>query len=139
MKTQLPIFLFAVLAAGCEIYDPRSGLQDLVWDLTDDTPADPTQAIWKKEYQTWPKSIRDAVDGRLVLVGMTKNQVQVSLHLEEARVQKGAAAAPSEPVESWVVWRLLTGWSPVKRAKSQMVTITFRNGVVSRLDAVTQP
>ena len=137
MKTWFPILMAVVLVAGCEIWDPRPGIQNLMWDITD-PHEDPTSGIRKKEFRTWPKSIQEAVNARLVLVGMTKNQVQVALHLEEKRLQKNAAVTGSEPVENWVAWRLLTGWSPVKRSQSQMVTITFRNGVVTQIETVAQ-
>ncbi len=139
MKTWLPILLLAVLVAGCEIWDPRPGLQNVVWKVTD-PHEDPTIEIRKKEFRTWPKSIREAVDARLVLVGMTKNQVLVSLRIAEKNIQKNVVTtAKDEPIETWIVWRLLTSWSFVKRSQGQMVTLTFRNGVVTRIYSTAQP
>ena len=138
MKTWIPILLLTVVGAGCEIWDPRPGMQELMWKATD-SREDPNEEIRKKEFRTWPKSIRDAVDGRLVLVGMTKNQVLVSLRIEEKNIQKTLVPlATGEPIENWVVWRLLKGWSFVKRSQGQMVTITFRNGAVTRIYSVNQ-
>ena len=138
MKTVLPILLLASWVVGCDVWDPRPGLQDLMWKVTDDTHRDPTAGLRQKEYRTWPKPIRQAVDSRLVLVGMTKNQVQVAMHIEEKNIQKTVTASTSETVESWVVWRLLNSWSYVKRMQSQMVTITFRNGVVTLVETVAE-
>ena len=138
MRNWLAIFLVAGLAAGCEIWNPSENLNGFFGGIGTPAPQDPTAEIRRQEYHSWAAAIRDAVDRRLVLVGMTKNQVQVALHLEEKRLQKGAIATPNSPVESWVVWRRLTGWSPVKIAQSQMVTITFRNGVVTAIDTTTQ-
>jgi len=139
MKTWLPILLLAILVSGCEIWDPRPGIQDIMWKVTD-PHEDPTSGIRKKEFHTWPKSIREAVDARLVLVGMTKNQVLVSLRIEEKNIQKNVVTtAKDEPIENWTVWRLLTSWSYVKRSQGQMVTLTFRNGVVTRIYSTAQP
>ena len=139
MKTWLPILMLAVLVSGCEIWDPRPGIQDIIWKVTD-PHEDPTSEIRKKEFRTWPKSIREAVDARLVLVGMTKNQVLVSLRIAEKNIQKNAVTtATDEPIETWTGWRLLTSWSYVKRSQGQMVTLMFRNGVVTRIYSVAQP
>ena len=132
------MILLAGLVSGCEIWDPRPGLRDFVWGLGDDPLQDPTAEIRKKEYRTWPKPIREAVDGRIVLVGMTKNQAQAAMHLEEKSIQKGTASATGAKMESWIVWRLVKSWAYVKMQYSQMVTITFRDGLVTQIAAVIQ-
>ena len=95
---------------------------------------DPNADIRKKEYPTWPKEIREAVDDRLVLVGMAKNQVLASIHLDVKDIQKQMVDATSEKVESWVVWKLYNGWAYLKMPKSQMVTISFREGTVVQVE-----
>lgn len=138
MKICLPILALAFLVSGCEIWDPRPGMQDLMWKVTDQHQ-DPSAEIRKKEFNTWPRSIREAVDARLVLVGMTKNQVLVSLRMDEKNIQKNVVTtSANEPIENWVVWRLLTSWSFVKRSQGQMVTLTFRNGAVSHIYTAAQ-
>lgn len=138
MKKILPMLLLAVLVSGCEIWDPRPGIQNLMYDITD-PHQDPTADIRKKEFRTWPKSTREAVDARLVLVGMTKNQVLVSLRIAEKNIQKNVVTtATNEPIETWTVWRLLTSWSFVKRSQGQMVTLTFRNDVVTQIRSAAQ-
>lgn len=138
MKIWLPILLSAILVTGCEIWDPRPGIQDIMWKVTD-PHEDPSSEIRKKEFKTWPRSIREDVNARLVLKGMTKNQVLVSLRMDEKNIQKTVVTTTTnEPIESWVVWRLLTSWSFVKRSQGQMVMITFQNGVVTQIRTVAQ-
>ena len=136
MKTWLPLLFLAGLLAGCKTFNPRSDREGMTWVANTEVSPGSTDEIRKQEYPTWPKSVREEVDQRLVLVGMTRNQVQVSTRIEAKRIQ-GAMAAPNGPVETWVLWRLMSGWSPVKMHHSIMVTITFRNGVVTKIDSVT--
>jgi len=75
-----------------------------------------------------------------VLDGMTKHQVLVSLRILAKNIQKNVVTtAKDEPIENWTVWRLLTRWSYVKRSQGQIVTIMFRNGVVTRIYSENQP
>lgn len=145
MKNACLIGLLA-LAGGCEIWDPRPGLRDFFWGLGDQSIPDPNEEIRKKEYPTWPKEIRQAVDAREVQVGMTKNQVLLALRLAEKDIQKQLTDTETGKVENWTVWRTAQGWSavriPLRPASyprtyavpvSYKVTLTFRDGTVSQI------
>ena len=121
------ILLAVVVAAGCEVFDPRPAMRDFFYGVGDSSAPDPTEQIRKKEYKSWPKEIREAVDDRMVLVGMTKNQVQAALHLEEKVIQKSVLDGANGKTENWTVWRS-HGWSYLNMHGFQMVTITFRDG-----------
>jgi len=135
VKTALPILLLAGLVSGCEIWDPSHDLNSFFGGLGTYSSKDPIADVQSEEYRTWSLKIREAVDERRVLVGMTKIQVQAAMHLEEKPIQKLKPDSPNSKVESWIAWRLLKGWSYVKRPQSQMVTILFRDGVVAKITA----
>jgi len=130
----VPILLLVVLVGGCEIWDPRPGLRDFFWGIGDESVPDPSAEIRKKEYHTWPEPIRKAVDDRLVLIGMTRNQALVATRLAEKDIQKQATDTANGNVESWVVWRLADSWAYLKVRNSQKVIITFREGAVQQID-----
>jgi hypothetical protein len=130
----VPFVLLLALAGGCEIWDPRPGLNDFLWGLGDESVPDPTLDIRKKEYPSWPKETREAVDGRVVLVGMTKNQALVALRLAEKEIAKQVVETTAGTVESWCVWKVANGWAYWKMRYSQMVTISFSGGKVVQLE-----
>jgi len=135
VKTVLAILLVAGLMSGCEIWDPSHDLNSFFGSFGNYPSQDQTAEIRSEEYHTWPLKIREAVDNRRVLVGMTKNQAQAALRLEEKRLQKLKSDSTDNKIESWIAWRLLKGWSYVKRPQSQMITILFRDGIVAKISA----
>jgi hypothetical protein len=129
----VPIIFLLVLATGCELWDPRPDIRGFVWGVGDESVPDPNAEIRKKEYSIWPKEIRQAVDDRLVLVGMTKNQVLVAIHLGEKDIRKQFVDTERGKAETWTVWRVNGGWAFCKMPYSQMVTIFFREGAVVQI------
>jgi hypothetical protein len=134
----VPIVLLLVLAGGCEIWDPRPGLNDFFWGLGDKSVPDPNAEIRKKEYPAWPKEIREAVDDHLVLVGMTKNQVLAAIRLAEKDIPKEVVEIADGKIENWTVWKLANGWACCRMSDSQRVTISLRRETVSQIEFHTQ-
>jgi hypothetical protein len=130
----VPIVLLLVLAGGCEIWDPRPEMRDFFYGLGDSSIPDPNAEIRKKEYPTWPKSVRKAVDDRIVELEMTKNQVLLSTGLAEKDLQKQVTDTAGKQVEIWVMWRSFNAWAHVKIRNCHKVTLTFREGVVKQID-----
>jgi hypothetical protein len=137
MRVALTVSLL-VLAGGCELWDPRPGMRDFFYGLGDSSAPDPNAEIRKKEYPTWPKEIREAVDERLVLVGMTKNQVLVTIRLAENDIPKQIVETADGKIENWTLWRVANGWTGWKMLHSQMVTVSIRNDTVSQIEFHTE-
>lgn len=130
----VPFVLLLALASGCEVWDPRPGVRDFFWGMGDESVPDPHAEIRKKEYPTWPKEIREAVDERNVQVGMTRNQALVAVRLAENDIPKQMVESAADKVENWTLWKTSKSWTPGKILDmSRKMTITFRNGIVDQL------
>jgi len=91
-----------------------------------------TDPIRKEHYRSWPKDIRAAVDKHILLVGMDKLQVQVSLEILESALSKQVATTTNAVLETWTVWHYPGGWSATKAGKTE-IAIVFKDGLVSAI------